>query len=77
PLTFRNQIVSKIKNNLTTELKKDELHTNTLSYIAEKLGLTNTSEKAIDLFANSLVYYILYGRKNIFNKHNHTAQAEA
>ncbi|MGU8050247.1 serum opacification factor [Streptococcus suis] len=77
PLTFRNQIVSKIKHNLTTELKKAELPTNTLSYIAEKLGLTNTSEKAIDLFANSLVDYIFYGRKNIFNNHNLSAQAEA
>ncbi|CYV07364.1 serum opacity factor [Streptococcus suis] len=77
PLTFRNQIISKIKHNLTTELKKAELPTNTLSYIAEKLGLTNTSEKAIDLFANSLVDYIFYGRKNIFNNHNLSAQAEA
>ncbi|HEL2163262.1 TPA: VWA domain-containing protein [Streptococcus suis] len=77
PLTFRNQIVSKIKHNLTTELKKAELPTNTLSYIAEKLGLTNTSEKAIDLFATSLVDYIFYGRKNIFNNHNLSAQAEA
>ncbi|MFX3692054.1 serum opacification factor [Streptococcus suis] len=77
PLTFRNQIVSKIKHNLTTELKKAELPTNTLSYIAEKLGLTNTSEKAIDLFANSLVDYIFYGRKNIFNNHNLSAQVEA
>lgn len=77
PLTFRNQIVSKIKHNLTTELKKAELPTNTLSYIAEKLGLTNTSEKAIDLFANFLVDYIFYGRKNIFNNHNLSAQAEA
>ncbi|MFX3800331.1 serum opacification factor [Streptococcus suis] len=45
--------------------------------MAEKLGLTNTSEKAIDLFANSLVDYIFYGRKNIFNNHNLSAQAEA
>ncbi|MFX3783000.1 hypothetical protein ACJBSK_11200, partial [Streptococcus suis] len=41
------------------------------------LGLTNTSEKAIDLFANSIVDYIFYGRKNIFNNHNISAQAEA
>ncbi|HGA1490603.1 TPA: serum opacification factor, partial [Streptococcus suis] len=42
-----------------------------------KIGLTNTSEKAIDLFANSLVDYIFYGRKNVFYNHNLSAQAEA
>ncbi|HEM5057041.1 TPA: VWA domain-containing protein [Streptococcus suis] len=77
PLTFRNQIVQKIKHNLKTELDKAKLPTNTLSYIGKKLGLTNTSEKAIDLFATSLVDYIFYGRKNIFNNHNLSAQAEA
>ncbi|HFR3349798.1 TPA: serum opacification factor, partial [Streptococcus suis] len=50
---------------------------NTLSYIGKKIGLTNTSEKAIDLFANSLVDYIFYGRKNVFYNHNLSAQAEA
>ncbi len=51
--------------------------TNTFSYIGKKIGLTNTSEKAIDLFANSLVDYIFYGRKNVFYNHNLSAQAEA
>ncbi|HEM2810421.1 TPA: VWA domain-containing protein [Streptococcus suis] len=77
PLTFRDQIVQKIKHNLKTELDKAALPTNTLSYIGKKLGLTNTSEKAIDLFANSLVDYIFYGRKNVFYNHNLSAQAEA
>ncbi|WP_238138913.1 serum opacification factor [Streptococcus suis] len=77
PLTFRDQIVQKIKHNLKTELDKAKLPTNTLSYIGKKLGLTNTSEKAIDLFANSLVDYIFYGRKNVFYNHNLSAQAEA
>ncbi|HEM6162700.1 TPA: VWA domain-containing protein, partial [Streptococcus suis] len=77
PLTFRDQIVQKIKHNLKTELDKAALPTNTFSYIGKKLGLTNTSEKAIDLFANSLVDYIFYGRKNVFYNHNLSAQAEA
>ncbi|MGO0041954.1 serum opacification factor [Streptococcus suis] len=77
PLTFRDQIVQKIKHNLKTELDKAKLPTNTLSYIGKKIGLTNTSEKAIDLFANSLVDYIFYGRKNVFYNHNLSAQAEA
>ncbi|HEL1809393.1 VWA domain-containing protein [Streptococcus suis] len=77
PLTFRDQIVQKIKHNLKTELDKAALPTNTLSYIGKKIGLTNTSEKAIDLFANSLVDYIFYGRKNVFYNHNLSAQAEA
>ncbi|HFI0101049.1 TPA: serum opacification factor [Streptococcus suis] len=77
PLPFKDAIVKKIKDNLKTELDKAALPTNTLSYIGKKLGLTNTSEKAIDLFANSLVDYIFYGRKNVFYNHNLSAQAEA
>ncbi|MCO8240945.1 serum opacification factor [Streptococcus suis] len=77
PLPFKDAIVKKIKYNLKTELDKAKLPTNTLSYIGKKLGLTNTSEKAIDLFANSLVDYIFYGRKNVFYNHNLSAQAEA
>ncbi|HEM5273040.1 TPA: VWA domain-containing protein [Streptococcus suis] len=77
PLPFKDAIVKKIKYNLKKELDKAALPTNTLSYIGKKLGLTNTSEKAIDLFANSLVDYIFYGRKNVFYNHNLSAQAEA
>ncbi|HEM5110077.1 TPA: VWA domain-containing protein, partial [Streptococcus suis] len=66
PLPFKDDIVKKIKHNLKTELDKAALPTNTFSYIGKKIGLTNTSEKAIDLFANSLVDYIFYGRKNVF-----------
>ncbi|WP_024416401.1 serum opacification factor [Streptococcus suis] len=77
PLPFKDDIVKKIKDNLKKELDKAALPTNTLSYIGKKLGLTNTSEKAIDLFANSLVDYIFYGRKNVFYNHNLSAQAEA
>ncbi|HEM5423110.1 TPA: VWA domain-containing protein, partial [Streptococcus suis] len=77
PLRVREEVIKKIKDNLKKELDKAALPTNTLSYIGKKLGLTNTSEKAIDLFANSLVDYIFYGRKNIFNNHNLSAQAEA
>ncbi|WP_105147783.1 serum opacification factor [Streptococcus suis] len=77
PLPFKDDIVKKIKHNLKTELDKAALPTNTFSYIGKKIGLTNTSEKAIDLFATSLVDYIFYGRKNIFNNHNLSAQAEA
>ncbi|HFU4169773.1 TPA: serum opacification factor [Streptococcus suis] len=77
PLRVREEVIKKIKDNLKKELDKAALPTNTLSYIGKKLGLTNTSEKAIDLFATSLVDYIFYGRKNIFNNHNLSAQAEA
>ncbi|HEM5932085.1 TPA: VWA domain-containing protein [Streptococcus suis] len=77
PLPFKDDIVKKIKHNLKTELDKAALPTNTFSYIGKKLGLTNTSEKAIDLFATSLVDYIFYGRKNVFYNHNLSAQAEA
>ncbi|HEM3556017.1 serum opacification factor [Streptococcus suis] len=77
PLPFKDAIVKKIKYNLKKELDKAALPTNTLSYIGKKIGLTNTSEKAIDLFANSLVDYIFYGRKNVFYNHNLSAQAEA
>ncbi|NQN31992.1 VWA domain-containing protein [Streptococcus suis] len=77
PLPFKDDIVKKIKHNLKTELDKAALPTNTFSYIGKKIGLTNTSEKAIDLFANSLVDYIFYGRKNVFYNHNLSAQAEA
>ncbi|HEL1747930.1 TPA: VWA domain-containing protein [Streptococcus suis] len=77
PLPFKDAIVKKIKYNLKKELDKAALPTNTLSYIGKKMGLTNTSEKAIDLFANSLVDYIFYGRKNVFYNHNLSAQAEA
>ncbi|CYX47756.1 methyl-accepting chemotaxis protein [Streptococcus suis] len=77
PLPFKDAIVKKIKDNLKKELDKAALPTNTLSYIGKKIGLTNTSEKAIDLFANSLVDYIFYGRKNVFYNHNLSAQAEA
>ncbi|CYT65519.1 serum opacification factor [Streptococcus suis] len=77
PLPFKDAIVKKIKYNLKKELDKAALPTNTLSYIGKKLGLTNTSEKAIDLFATSLVDYIFYGRKNVFYNHNLSAQAEA
>ncbi|WP_254613419.1 serum opacification factor [Streptococcus suis] len=77
PLPFKDDIVKKIKHNLKTELDKAALPTNTLSYIGKKLGLTDTSEKAIDLFATSLVDYIFYGRKNVFYNHNLSAQAEA
>ncbi|MCS0685255.1 serum opacification factor [Streptococcus suis] len=77
PLPFKDDIVKKIKHNLKTELDKAVLPTNTFSYIGKKIGLTNTSEKAIDLFANSLVDYIFYGRKNVFYNHNLSAQAEA
>ncbi|MHC3629128.1 serum opacification factor [Streptococcus suis] len=77
PLRVREEVIRKIKDNLKKELDKAALPTNTLSYIGKKLGLTNTSEKAIDLFATSLVDHIFYGRKNIFNNHNLSAQAEA
>ncbi|WP_024418156.1 serum opacification factor [Streptococcus suis] len=77
PLPFKDAIVKKIKYNLKKELDKAALPTNTFSYIGKKIGLTNTSEKAIDLFANSLVDYIFYGRKNVFYNHNLSAQAEA
>ncbi|HEM5226143.1 TPA: VWA domain-containing protein [Streptococcus suis] len=77
PLPFKDAIVKKIKYNLKKELDKAAMPTNTLSYIGKKIGLTNTSEKAIDLFANSLVDYIFYGRKNVFYNHNLSAQAEA
>nr|WP_079267990.1 serum opacification factor [Streptococcus suis] len=77
PLRVREEVIRKIKDNLKKELDKAALPTNTLSYIGKKLGLTNTSEKAIDLFANSLVDYIFYGRKNVFYNHNLSAQAEA
>ncbi|HEM5452991.1 VWA domain-containing protein [Streptococcus suis] len=77
PLPFKDAIVKKIKDNLKKELDKAALPTNTLSYIGKKLGLTNTSEKTIDLFANTLVDYIFYGRKNVFYNHNLSAQAEA
>ncbi|HEM5087865.1 TPA: VWA domain-containing protein [Streptococcus suis] len=77
PLPFKDAIVKKIKDNLKKELDKAALPTNTFSYIGKKIGLTNTSEKAIDLFANSLVDYIFYGRKNVFYNHNLSAQAEA